>query len=143
MTPSGAARWEHFPHGADVGIRGTGPTLASALEQVALALTAVVVDPARVEPRDVVDVECRAATPDELLFDWVAAIVYEMATRSMVFASFDVHLEEDRLSARLRGEPVDAERHEPALEVKGPTYTELHARTDDTGCWVAQCVVDV
>ena len=24
------ARWEHFPHGADIGVRGFGPTKAEA-----------------------------------------------------------------------------------------------------------------
>jgi Archease protein family (MTH1598/TM1083) len=32
--------WEHFPHGADIGIRGWGSALAAAFEQAALAATA-------------------------------------------------------------------------------------------------------
>ena len=40
--------WEHFPHDADVGVRGFGPTPAAAFEQGALALTAAVT--VRVEP---------------------------------------------------------------------------------------------
>lgn len=28
-------RWEHFPHGADIGIHGFGPTPARAFEQTA------------------------------------------------------------------------------------------------------------
>jgi SHS2 domain-containing protein len=30
------AGWEHFPHGADVGVRGFGATAAAAFEQAAL-----------------------------------------------------------------------------------------------------------
>ena len=41
--------WEHFAHGADVGVRGVGATLNEAFEQAALALTAVVADPAHIE----------------------------------------------------------------------------------------------
>ena len=47
-------RWEHFYHQADVGVRGIGPTLDAAFEQVALALIAVVTDPARVRPTQAV-----------------------------------------------------------------------------------------
>src|SRR5690606_37407394 len=36
----GAARWEHFPHLADIGVRGLGPTKEAAFEQAAVALTA-------------------------------------------------------------------------------------------------------
>ncbi len=42
--------WEHFPHGADIGVRGFGATREEAFEQAALALTAVVTDPALVRP---------------------------------------------------------------------------------------------
>lgn len=37
----------HFAHDADIGGCGTGPTLAAAFEQAALAMMAVIVDPAR------------------------------------------------------------------------------------------------
>jgi SHS2 domain-containing protein len=137
-----APAWEHFPHGADIGIRGTGPTVASAFEQVALALTAVVTDPGRVETRESIDVACEAPTPDDLLFDWIDAVVFQMSTRHMLFGRFEVRVDGTRLSARLGGEPVDLERHEPAIEVKGPTYTELRVDPSDGG-WLAQCVVDV
>ena len=37
LRPSrGTSRWEHFPHGADVGIRGIGASPAAAFEQGAL-----------------------------------------------------------------------------------------------------------
>jgi SHS2 domain-containing protein len=41
-----APHWEHFAHEADMGIRGIAPTLEQAFEQAALAMTAVVTDPA-------------------------------------------------------------------------------------------------
>jgi len=36
---------ELFPHGADIGVRGVGPTRASAFEQAALALTSAITNP--------------------------------------------------------------------------------------------------
>ena len=136
------AHWEHFPHGADIGIRGVGPTIEGAFQQVALALTAVVVEPTRVNGRETVDVSLDSATVDELLYDWIDAIIFEMATRKMVFSAFEVHIDGTRLTARLSGEPVDRTRHEPAIEVKSPTYTELRVAHED-GAWIAQCIVDV
>ena len=44
-----SVHWELFPRQADVGVRGFGATEAEAFEQAALAMTAVVTDPARVE----------------------------------------------------------------------------------------------
>ena len=135
-------RWEHFPHGADIGIRGVGPTMASAFEQVALALTAVLTDPASVASKQVVELACEASTADELLYDWIDVLIYEMSVRRMVFGAFEVRVDGNHLVARAHGEAVDRTIHEPAIEVKGPTYTELRVeRIDDR--WVAQCVVDV
>jgi SHS2 domain-containing protein len=39
--------WQHFPHDADIGVRGIGRSKAEAFEQAALAMTAVITDPRR------------------------------------------------------------------------------------------------
>ena len=134
--------WEHFPHDADVGLRGWGATPAEAFEQAAYALTAVVTH-ARVEPT--ISVGLTREAPDlELLFvEWLNAIIYEMAVRNMLFGRFTVRIENDRLEATLWGEPVDVERHAPACEPKGATYTALKVARDADGRWSAACIVDV
>jgi tRNA nucleotidyltransferase (CCA-adding enzyme) len=137
------AHWKHFPHGADVGVCGIGGSKRAAFEQAALALTAAITDPHAVVPNEMVEVTCEAPD-DELLFvDWLNALVYEMATRQMLFSRFEVHLKSGRLHGRAWGEAIDIARHQPAVEVKGATYTELLVTQDKTGTWRAQCVVDV
>lgn len=136
-------RWEHFPHEADIGVRGVGATLAEAFEQAALAMTAAITDPARVSATDAVDIACEAPDDELLLVDWLNTLVYEMAMRKMLFSRFAVHLDGRRLTARAWGEPVDAARHQPAVEVKGATYTALRVAREPGGEWLAQCVVDV
>jgi len=64
------ARWEHFPHAADVGVRGFGATPAEAFEQGALALTAIVTH-AAVEPREAVQVKCQAPDLEILFAEWL------------------------------------------------------------------------
>ncbi len=138
-----AARWEHFAHGADIGVRGRGETKAAAFAAAAEALTAVVTDPAGV--RAEVAVEVAVSAPDDalLLADWLNALVYEMATRRLLFGRFEVAIEDHALRATAWGEPVDVARHSPAVEVKGATYTALDVAQGADGRWVAQCVVDV
>ncbi len=135
-------RWNHFPHGADIGVRGIGATKAEAFEQAALAMTAVVTDPSGVEPRERVDIDCSAADDELLLADWLNALVYEMAARRLLFSRFSVQLEHEHLRASAWGESIDPARHHPAVEVKGATYTALRVAQSD-GEWVAQTVVDV
>ncbi len=141
-TPPLVPRWEHFAHGADIGVRGIGSSPAQAFEQTALAMTAVITDPHLVAPAIELGVECSAPDRELLLADWLNALVYEMATRNMLFSRFEVLLDEAGLSARVWGEPVSKTKHAPAVEVKGATYTALEVkRVGDT--WTAQCVVDV
>ena len=137
------ARWEHFPHDADMGIRGYGASIDEAFAQTALALIAVITDPAMIAPHTPVDVKVMASDQELLLVDWLNALVYEMATRKWLFSRFDVRIEGKTLEARAWGERVDVARHKPAVEVKGATYTELRVARLDDGSWLAQCVVDV
>ena len=137
------ARWEHFPHEADMGVRAYGNTRAEAFEQAALALTAVITDLKNVQAKEVVNISC-AAPDDELLFvDWLNALVYEMATRNMLFSRFEVHMEASQLYGKAWGEVVYVFRHQPAVEVKGATYTALRVAHDEDNGWLVQCIVDV
>jgi tRNA nucleotidyltransferase (CCA-adding enzyme) len=124
-------------------VRGFGPDKDTAFEQAATALTAVITDPEWVMPRFAVEITCEAADLELLLVDWLNALVYEMATRCMLFSRFAVRIEGRRLHGRAWGEPVDVARHEPAAEVKGATLTALQVSRRTDGLWVAQCVVDV
>lgn len=141
--PAAIAGWEHFDHDADVGVRGTGRSLAEAFEQAALGLTAVVTTPESIRLTKSIDIECPGTDPELLLVDFLNAVVYEMATRKMLFAEFEVTQTGDGLRAAIRGEPVDVTRHHPAVEVKGATFTALRVARDRSGRWIAQTVLDV
>lgn len=138
-----SAHWEHFEHDADVGVRGIGATKDEAFEQAALAMTAAITDPAGLNPTETVEIECDAPDDELLLVDWLNALIYEMATRRLLFGRFEVHLNGERLTAQAWGEPVDVARHQPAVEVKGATLTCARVEQNSTGQWLAQCVVDV
>ncbi|MDP3032792.1 MAG: archease [Rhodocyclaceae bacterium] len=138
-----AIQWETFPHEADIGVRGVGSTMAEAFAGAALAMTSAICDPEKVGAGETAHIECTAPDDEQLLVDWLNALVYEMATRRMLFARFDVVIENHRLVATAWGEAVDVARHEPAAEVKGASFCELAVRQQADGQWLAQCVVDV
>ena len=143
MTPLPVpAAFETFAHDADIGVRGRGATLAEALANAGRALTAVVTDVASVREVLSVEIACETGEPELLLFDWLNALVFEMATRRLLFARYEVRVEGGRLRARAFGEPVEVARHHPAVEVKGATWTGMRVAREG-GAWVAECVVDV
>jgi len=135
--------WEHFEHMADVGIRGFGATKSAAFENAARALTAALADLDQVRPREEVRIDCRAPDDGLLLYEWLNALIYQMATRKMLFSRFAVEIDAGRLSASAWGEAVDVRRHAPTAEAKGATLTALRVAPADDGGWMAQCVVDV
>ena len=138
-----APRWEHFPHDADLGVRGIGRTREQAFEQAALAMTAAITDPALIQRTRCIDIEVHSTDAEILLTEWLNAIVFEMATQHLLFSRFEVAIEDTRLTAKAEGEPVEVARHHPAVEVKGATFTELKVEHRPDGSWIAQCVVDV
>jgi len=135
--------WEHFPHAADVGIRGIGKTRNEAFEEAAKALVALTTDVEQVSPKERIDVSLSAPDDEQLLVEWLDALVFEMATRRFVFSRFEVRIEGGKLEGTIWGEPRDERRHATGVEVKGPTFTELRVGIGDEGLWVAQLVVDV
>lgn len=141
-TPA-PGEWELFPHGADMGVRGLGATKEAAFEHAAYAMTAALAEPERVQPRGAVAVACEAPDDELLLVDWLNALIYEMATRKMLFSRFAVRIEGGRLNGEAWGEPIDVARHRPGVEIKGATYTALRVEPLADGRWLAQCVVDV
>ena len=134
--------WEHFEHQADMGVRGFGNTPAEAFEQAALAMSAIITDLPLIEPREELTIICEEPDEELLFADWLNALIFEMSTRKMLFSQFEVFIENGYLKASVWGEPTDVKRHQPAVEIKGATYTELavHKSQDQ---WLAQCVVDV
>ena len=137
------AYWEHYSHPADIGIRGFGPSKEEAFTQAALALTAIITDLKTVEPKVEVKISCQDQDDEFLFVDWLNAVIYEMATRQMLFSRFEVGVENERLSARVFGEKIDVKKHSPVVEVKAATYTDLKVGQDKNGDWVVQGVVDV
>lgn len=137
-----APSWEHFPHDADIGIRGFGISINEAFEQAALAMTAVITNPNTIANNEMIEIVCEEPDEELLFVDWLNALVYEMATRNMLFGKYQVSVINGSLRGQAWGEKIDILKHEPIVEVKGATYTSLSVKQDDSS-WIAQCVIDV
>ena len=135
--------WEHIEHDADIGLRASAASREGLFEAMAEALTALITDPGKVRTEQPVSIRCEAPDDALLLVDWLNALIYEMATRRMLFGEWRVTIVGHALDAVAFGEAVDRERHEPVVEVKGATYTSLSVAQDSAGTWHGQCIVDV
>jgi len=135
--------YEIFEHTADVGLRARAADLEGLFEEAARALFSVIVaDLQTVRPVQQVPVLIEAANTDDLLFDWLAELLYTFETRGLLLAEFDVSVDEAGLRAIASGEPIDRDRHQLQTEVKAITYHQLKVERDQTG-WLAEVIVDV
>lgn len=140
--------FEHFEHGADVGVRGKGSTPEEAFEGAAQALFHLLAeDPSAIREDREERFECSAGGLEDLFVAYLNELISRADTYGLVFGRFAVRIEDAgprglRLSGRAWGEPLDPVRHESTVLPKGATYTALRVERQN-GRWVAQCVVDV
>lgn len=109
--------FEHFDHGADVGVRGFGATPAEAFEGAARALFLLLCeDLSEVRGQIEEPIACDAATLEELLVAYLNELIFLSDSRGFVLGRFEVRIAPApggfRLSGRAWGEPFDRERHE-------------------------------
>src|SRR3972149_4241658 len=107
----GSKHWEHFPHEADMGIRGIGRTRDEAFEQAALAMTAVITDPSQVDTTEMVEITRQAPADELLLVDWLTPLFYELATRNRLSSRFEAPVQDHVLTPRASGEPMNTAKH--------------------------------
>lgn len=134
--------WEHFAHGADIGIRGKGFCIEEAFEMAALSLSSVVTSLEKIDPYITVHIHCEEKDVELLFYDWINALIFEMDTRKILFKKFHIQIVDGVLDAECVGQKIDSSIHEPAVDIKGATMTELKVEEINKE-WIAQCVVDV
>jgi tRNA nucleotidyltransferase (CCA-adding enzyme) len=135
--------WEHYSHTADMGVRGFGATKEEAFAAVALALVAVSFDLKKIRQDQLVEIACEEEDDELLLVRWLNCLLDEMTARKMLFSKFAVAIKGKMLTATAWGEKLNLQKHKPAVEIKGITYSDLKVRQNENGKWTAQCIVDI
>jgi len=134
---------ETFEHTADVGLRMRAATLNELFAEAGRALASLLVeDVSAIVPRAATEVTLRAGRIDDLLFDWLAELVYMFSAKRLIFASFAVDIRGTALTALLRGEVFDPGRHGSGTEVKAVTYHGLKVQQEGDG-FLAEVIVDI
>jgi SHS2 domain-containing protein len=147
--------FEHFEHKADIGVRGTGKTLAEAFEGCAQALTEIIADTKTINPKKSHVIELKALDNGALLVDFLNELLFIKDKKKMVFSKFRVKLgkehvidtagntkEKVTLKATIFGEKINFNKHSIKTDAKAATYSELFTG-EKNGIFIAQCVVDV
>jgi SHS2 domain-containing protein len=129
---------------ADAAFQAEAETLGELFDTCAQATFEVMADTKTIRARHKEEVELAAQSLEELLFDWLAELIYLKDTHSLLFGRFDVHILEKNgytLTASAWGEPADQKRHKVRVDVKAVTYHLLEVKQMD-GKWTAKVILD-
>jgi len=138
-----AQPFEIMEHTADVGVRAFGATLPELYANAARGLLSLLAAPGKVRILCEETVTVEGADAVDLMVTWLHEILFRFDTERMAFADVEVlELQPWRLTARLRGEPLDLARHEPGQEVKAVTWHGALVE-ERGGVWVAEVLFDL
>jgi SHS2 domain-containing protein len=129
-------RFEEIDHGGDVGIEAWGEDTAGVLENATLGLFSLMVR-GGVNSRIERALAVSAQSEGDLVVDWLSEVISTAGTRGEVYCEATIQMT-DRYSVRgvIRGEPIDARRHELRFDVKAATYHGLLFERGKAGCRV-------
>jgi SHS2 domain-containing protein len=134
--------YREIDHTAESGFIAEGATLAEVFADAAKALFEVVTDTSKVEPAVERRVTLEAEDAAELMHVWLEELHYMSETEHEFYGAFDVEATETGLSAVVRGEKVDPQKHELRSEIKAVTYGDYYFRKTADG-YETRVVVDV
>ncbi|MCK4428357.1 MAG: archease [candidate division Zixibacteria bacterium] len=130
---------------ADAAFEAEGESLEELFEACAQATFEVMAETKTVEPRNSEEIQLRSDDLEELLFNWLAELIYLKDLKTTVFSKYEIKIEKPdgyKLHASVWGEPIDAEKHKVKVDVKAVTYHLLEVKkTDDK--WTAKVILDI
>ena len=130
-------------HTADLGFEVEAPTVATLFERAGLGLMSLMADLSEVEPRAQTTIAVEAEGLEELLHDFLQALLVRFQAGGFVACELEARVSgADRVDVTATGEPVDPRRHALRAEVKAVTYHELAVRQTPAGFW-ARVILDV
>ena len=130
---------------ADLAFDASGSSPQEMFEAAAQALTEAMVDTKHVRAQIEKTINLGPSAMDQLLFDWLAELIYLKDAENLLFCRFQVDLTSNRLwrlAGKIHGELIDPNRHTLHMDVKAVTY-HLFQITQRDGRWIARVVVDV
>lgn len=135
--------FEPIDHTADAGIKIYGADLADLFSNAALGLFDIITDLEKVHAKIERKVRVESSDIEALLVDWLSELNYLFLTERMLYKVFEIEeMGENTLLARIKGEPLDLDRHEIYTEVKAVTFHKLYIKPVKTG-WEAQVIFDL
>ena len=125
-------KFEYFEVTADIGFRTYGENLNEAFENAGLAIFNIISDTSGIDSEREISFEITSEDNVSLLYDYLEELLFYHEVEFMLFSQFDVKIDEDfHLTATIKGEPIDWNKHERKTEIKAITFHEMQVNQSD------------
>lgn len=129
---------------ADSAFEAEGESLEELFEACAQATFEVMAETKTVEAKKREEIELKSENLEELLFSWLAELIYLKDYRIIFFSKYEIKIEKPdgyKLKASVWGEPIDVKKHNVKIDVKAVTYHHLEVKKTDNK-WIAKVILD-
>ncbi len=130
---------------ADAAFEAYGKTLGELFINCAKATFEAMADLKTVTPEQVETIKLENKTVEDLLFDWLAELIYLKDLKAMLFKDFSVKVQRNtnyRLEGEARGEAINPQKHKLRADVKAVTYHLFEIKKSDR-FWKARVILDI
>ena len=129
---------------ADIAFEAASDTLDGLLTTCAEAMTDIMVDPTSLRSKEERTISLEAEDQDRLLYDFLTELIILKDVDSLLFKDIAVKSSDEgrKMTATLRGEPIDRERHVLRNDVKAVTM-HMFGVKHEAGAWKATVVLDI
>jgi SHS2 domain-containing protein len=117
--------YEYIDHTADLGIKAYGATLEELFMNIAKAVFETQIE-GEIESVKKMNIKLTSESQEDLFIDWCRELLYNFSVHSFIPKKYEISIDDFTLKAYLSGDTFDAKRHKVKLEIKNPTYHNLH-----------------
>ena len=136
-------RYELIDHTADVGIRAFGKNLEELFRNTAVGMFEMMTDLEKVAHKVRQEIRLEEKNVEDLLIRWLQELLYRFSVDRAFYGDFQfTALTEQKLSAVIRGEKINDQKHTLKKEVKAVTYHGLKVEKTKEG-WVGEVIFDI
>ena len=136
-------KYQQTDHTADLGLKIFGNSLPDLFANAGYALCDTLTDTSKVSPATKQVFRLQRDTTEELLVEWMGALLYTFETEGLLFKRFNItSINKNSLSAEAEGEFFNSAVHTIKNGVKAVTYHKLKIE-EKNGLWQAEVVLDI
>ncbi len=134
--------FEYFDVTADIGVKVWGNSINELFENAAIAVTSLMIDPARLKRNITKEIFVEGNDIPSLLINWITELLIIRDSEAILFSSFKVNVSSDgrTLTAKILGDHIIGSTIE--MDIKAITYSLFELKELDNSFHV-QFVLDI